>query len=444
MPFKEHSLDNEVDRIVQKVTTCLVQARKAGVLHRDISTSNIVVTESSVSVIDWGYSRTDDSVLPCIKEKVNTAWDIDIDEITTIEEENDGNIGTPSYMGVRILMGGMDRSLLDDIESLFYVVMALYTATGTGKVNESAPGFLVSQPYLAAAAKVGFLSDDKNFPIYFGIRDYQDQIGYLDKFRQLLFFANGRFIGGNLLTSAESIRTSSCDDVVHTLLDAEHSRMWSLFSSTYQSRLPSVAAANDAILEVSTSPAVAAVVEAAASTTRNIAPAHAVQQPRDIAAAPVMTDEGTPQMQASAARSAITTWVPADSHMEPVPQAPHSLQGASKPLTEEMKKSIETLAWAHSKSITNAQIGVGFIRAALKMTEFTLPYRFTDDYLKLIEEYSAKFPSCSERVLFILAALHLYNSTILPSTKPRFNNSGTRNAPHDSRAQANQSSASKM
>ncbi|KAJ2722613.1 hypothetical protein GGI07_003200 [Coemansia sp. Benny D115] len=222
---KNHSLEDEVDRIVQKVTTCLVQARKAGVLHRDISAGNIMVTKSSVSVIDWGYGRADDSVLPCIKKKVNTAWKIDIDEITTIEKKNDGNTGTLCYMGVRILMGSATRSLFDDIESLFYVVMALFTASDDKKVNEFAPGFLAPRSDLGAAAKVGFLSDDKNFPKHFGITDYKARIGYLDKFRQLLFFANGRFIGGNLLTSTESIRNNSYDDIAQALLDDEHSEI---------------------------------------------------------------------------------------------------------------------------------------------------------------------------------------------------------------------------
>ncbi|KAJ2717660.1 hypothetical protein GGI07_005949 [Coemansia sp. Benny D115] len=78
------------------------------------------------------------------------------------------------------------------------------------------------------------------------------------------------------------------------------------------------------------------------------------------------------------------------------------------------------------------------------MTEFTLPYRFTDDYLKLIKKHSAKFPNFGDQVLFILVALHLYNILTPPSAESEFNDSGTGNAPHDPRAQTNQSLASEV
>ncbi|KAJ2724999.1 hypothetical protein GGI07_001568 [Coemansia sp. Benny D115] len=224
--LRKYNLNHNVHRVIQKVTTCLVQARKAGVLHRDISAGNIMITESSVSVIDWGYGRALDSVQPWVKEKINKKWGIDIAKMTSIEKKNDGVMGTPCFMGVRILMKQATRSLLDDIESLFYIVMELISSIRYKPRNASvAPGFMVPRSNLAAALKVGFLSDDENFPEHFGIsKCTPDEYRCLEAFRHLLFFVDGQFIGGKLLTSTEQIRTVDYKGVIQALLDPEHSQ----------------------------------------------------------------------------------------------------------------------------------------------------------------------------------------------------------------------------
>ncbi|KAJ2718069.1 hypothetical protein GGI07_005891, partial [Coemansia sp. Benny D115] len=61
------SLHEKVALVVQQVTSCLAQARSAGVLHRDISKGNIAVTHSIkdkgyvAKVIDWGHAKVVDS-----------------------------------------------------------------------------------------------------------------------------------------------------------------------------------------------------------------------------------------------------------------------------------------------------------------------------------------------------------------------------------------------
>ncbi|KAJ1811953.1 hypothetical protein LPJ75_003897, partial [Coemansia sp. RSA 2598] len=43
--------------LVEQVMECLVLARSIGILHRDISSGNIAVRNSTATVIDWGYAK---------------------------------------------------------------------------------------------------------------------------------------------------------------------------------------------------------------------------------------------------------------------------------------------------------------------------------------------------------------------------------------------------
>ncbi|KAJ2724503.1 hypothetical protein GGI07_001934 [Coemansia sp. Benny D115] len=434
----ERNLNDDVHRIVQKVTTCLVQARKAGVLHRDISAGNIMITDSSVSVIDWGYSRAIGTVQTWIKNKINKKWGIDIAKITCTEKKNDGNTGTPCYMGVRILMKQATRCLLDDMESLFYIVMALFSAIDRKSMDLNAPGFMVPRSNLAAALKVGFLSDDKNFPEHFGIKSWTpDEYQYLEAFRRLLFFAENKFIGGNLLTSTEQIRTADYGDVIKALLDPEHSQQCSDYQPPSDEH-PQRSVANNDVAEPNAPMPVTVIIENAPTLVQTTALVQIDHHSHNSIVEPAK------QHYSEAAALVTASWQPDVSRSESVPQAPHALQGASRLLSEQMKKHIEFLAWDYSISITDRVTRRGYMKTARDTSEFTMPYHCTAQYLLLIEESLAEFTSFSDRVVFILVALHLHTSAIPPSAESGFNNSGTRNAPHDPRAQTNQSLASEI
>ncbi|KAJ1718215.1 hypothetical protein LPJ53_006624, partial [Coemansia erecta] len=54
---EEEHLLTCAENVIQKVTACLLQARRAGVYHRDISAGNITLRGQDVFLIDWGYGK---------------------------------------------------------------------------------------------------------------------------------------------------------------------------------------------------------------------------------------------------------------------------------------------------------------------------------------------------------------------------------------------------
>ncbi|KAJ1678752.1 hypothetical protein EV182_003415 [Spiromyces aspiralis] len=97
-----------IDIICQAVKA-LEAASRAKVIHWDISAGNIVVwvhnSRVEATVIDWGYARVLDKTR-------NTAND----------ETEDALTGTAQFSSIRMLCGYGGRTVIDDLESLFYVV----------------------------------------------------------------------------------------------------------------------------------------------------------------------------------------------------------------------------------------------------------------------------------------------------------------------------------
>ncbi|KAJ1677468.1 hypothetical protein EV182_006104 [Spiromyces aspiralis] len=119
-------------RISTVVTRCLWDASKAGVYHRDISIGNICVGErSKVRVIDWGCARIEPKTLQDYRKKLTEDFPGDpslaslpaADEVAGNEEEHDPFTGTPHFLSARVLLRRERRSVVDDIESLLYVLV---------------------------------------------------------------------------------------------------------------------------------------------------------------------------------------------------------------------------------------------------------------------------------------------------------------------------------
>ncbi|KAJ2783693.1 hypothetical protein GGI15_002487 [Coemansia interrupta] len=128
---KEKSLFTHAENVVRKVCVCLLQAAQVGVVHRDISAGNITLRDGKVFLIDWGFGK----VIPAklngqIKQQVNAAWGIDLDQITENEDARDGVTGTVLFMGIRLLMNLKKRSIFDDLESVLYAVLAMISHIG--------------------------------------------------------------------------------------------------------------------------------------------------------------------------------------------------------------------------------------------------------------------------------------------------------------------------
>ncbi|KAJ2850565.1 hypothetical protein IWW36_001815 [Coemansia brasiliensis] len=86
------------------ISAAAVDADNRYVLHRDISTRNLMIkNDKSPYIIDWGYGRL------CVKDEKRLLSDKQM-VVPTI------------YMGIRIINGCLSRSIIDCLESLFLVL----------------------------------------------------------------------------------------------------------------------------------------------------------------------------------------------------------------------------------------------------------------------------------------------------------------------------------
>ncbi|KAJ1675082.1 hypothetical protein EV182_001973, partial [Spiromyces aspiralis] len=121
-----------LERVSTVVTQCLWDASKAGIYHRDISIGNICVDEDgSVRVIDWGCARVEPETLEAYRKWLTGKFPSDTSlaslpaakEVAGNEEEHDPFTGTPHFLSARVLLRRKYRSVVDDIESILYVLI---------------------------------------------------------------------------------------------------------------------------------------------------------------------------------------------------------------------------------------------------------------------------------------------------------------------------------
>ncbi|KAJ1936403.1 hypothetical protein GGF37_005624, partial [Kickxella alabastrina] len=139
--------DELVPRFIKQLTLCLAQANDIGLLHRDISAGNVCVKKNGrVYVIDWGCAKVidwgcakaigwgtaedisrdaaDDPDTTQLKHiEVAEQWGFKATTVGQVEVAKDPFTGTSLFMGIPILSRNPIRGILDDLESLFYVIM---------------------------------------------------------------------------------------------------------------------------------------------------------------------------------------------------------------------------------------------------------------------------------------------------------------------------------
>ncbi|KAJ2299793.1 hypothetical protein IW139_001503 [Coemansia sp. RSA 353] len=199
-----HSAYTDITNVISQTVACLAEAANAGVLHRDISAGNITIRDGQIRVIDWGCAKLLNTNLPGIKE-VASEWGFDLDEIKENDKACNGIIGTPAFMSIRVLLGHPTRCLIDDIESLFYVVLQALSYYSHGSSLFAEPQ--VSKNTLAALAKVGLVANRESYLRILGIEKCPDNVKVqLDTLRQLLFCRDNQFIGGELIENQSETR----------------------------------------------------------------------------------------------------------------------------------------------------------------------------------------------------------------------------------------------
>ncbi|KAJ1855284.1 hypothetical protein LPJ76_003409, partial [Coemansia sp. RSA 638] len=200
---------------IKHVSECLAKAYAAGVLHRDISAGNIAIKGGQARLIDWGYSRARSDIdIPNLDE-IERLFAFDNEAASMEERQHDSLTGTNLFMSVQMLMGSTERSLIHDLESLFFVglyTLAKFQGSIGPKCDKLPLGFRRVGNEETAAIRVGCLSTKNLYLENFGIRDCPDVIAQVfDSMYQTLFMHNGRYIGGQMLADSNYAREIDLD-----------------------------------------------------------------------------------------------------------------------------------------------------------------------------------------------------------------------------------------
>ncbi|KAJ2668199.1 hypothetical protein GGH99_006490, partial [Coemansia sp. RSA 1285] len=142
-----------------------------------------------------------------VRSYINDTWGIDVNSLAPIEKENDPVTDTMCFMSIRMLAAAATRSLWDDIESLFYVVLGcLFSSYKSGFKSDGAPGFEHSSNKKSALAKAGGVGAS-DYAWVFGAEDASEELlGVANKLHTILFYRDGRCIAHNLLKKDRDLR----------------------------------------------------------------------------------------------------------------------------------------------------------------------------------------------------------------------------------------------
>ncbi|KAJ2327122.1 hypothetical protein GGI00_004550 [Coemansia sp. RSA 2681] len=199
---------------VESVMQTLVEARHVSVLHRDISAGNIAIKNGRAYVIDWGYAK----LLCPPNEPLNTAtatrleeggsykdgfakrWEMDWDEVIATETAKDPFTGTSLYMSIQVLLQAPQRSIFNDLESLFYVVLDALSERDRTDKKKSTPGFAFFSSESMALMRIAILLGEQGYLSDFGVDVAASPIlaDMLAAMYKFLFYEGDRYIGGKL------------------------------------------------------------------------------------------------------------------------------------------------------------------------------------------------------------------------------------------------------
>ncbi|KAJ2551438.1 hypothetical protein IWW35_002813 [Coemansia sp. RSA 1878] len=194
----------DMANVINRTVSCLTEAAKAGVLHRDISAGNITIRNGQVRVIDWGCGKLTQTDTPEIKDIANE-WGFDLGDVTKNEIIHDKMTGTPLFMSIRVLFGHPTRGVIDDIESLFYV--AMYALSHLSRGPSASPAFNVHENKTAAFIKLGSVTSRISYLESFGVKKCSDNVrAQFDLLYRLLFCRNNQFIGEELADDGVDVR----------------------------------------------------------------------------------------------------------------------------------------------------------------------------------------------------------------------------------------------
>ncbi|KAJ2503933.1 hypothetical protein IWW47_002764 [Coemansia sp. RSA 2052] len=205
------AIKDTVTGCIKEVVETLTMALDFGVLHRDVSAGNLAIKDGKVRIIDWGCAkileRPQDAGLA---DEISQRWKVDWGATIDAGPHGDPFTGTPLYMSIQMLLRVERRSIFNDIESLFYVILDALSDRERGKIPKDAPGFIFYSDQSAAYMRIGCVSSSNLYLTNFGVNAGNAFVpkDVLDAMHQFLFFERGGFIGDKLQVRA------GCDRVV--------------------------------------------------------------------------------------------------------------------------------------------------------------------------------------------------------------------------------------
>ncbi|KAJ2742976.1 hypothetical protein GGI20_004082 [Coemansia sp. BCRC 34301] len=214
---------------VKQVTATLAEALEAGVLHRDISAGNITVNGGRAYVIDWGCARFIDPPANLdLRTEIATKWCFDWNVVLETGIGNDQFVGTPLYKSCRLLYGSSVRSVYDDLESLFYVILdALSVRSRTAGPEGQPDGFAFFRSTSMALTRLSCMQSSDTFLRCFMARvDYRtDLFKTLEDMRRFLFTDNGVDTIASVVDRRDSPRTFDRDAANSFMCEATIQKM---------------------------------------------------------------------------------------------------------------------------------------------------------------------------------------------------------------------------
>ncbi|KAJ1826929.1 hypothetical protein LPJ56_001936 [Coemansia sp. RSA 2599] len=200
-PRRNPSFVEVLKRIINDVTSCLVDASVVGILHQNISDSSIAIRTASgrlsACIIDWGHAK-DTCWESNASRDISRKWNYDSERVGKTEEDHDLTTGTAEYMGISTLLGVKYRSVITDIESLFYVILDALRGIYFAGLDEAPIGFSsYEDPKILGYVRAPCLYRNK-WLVDFGINPRGvplEILNILEAMRRFLFFKDGEYIG---------------------------------------------------------------------------------------------------------------------------------------------------------------------------------------------------------------------------------------------------------
>ncbi|KAJ2576287.1 hypothetical protein EV177_010949, partial [Coemansia sp. RSA 1804] len=142
-----------------------------------------------------------------VRSHINDTWGIDVNSFAGTEKKQDPMTGTTCFMSIRVLVAAATRSLWDDIESLFYVVLGCLFVGSKGEFNsDEAPGFEHASNKKSALAKAGSVGASKYASAFGAAHTYEELLDVANKLRTILFYRDGKCIAYDLWENGKDIR----------------------------------------------------------------------------------------------------------------------------------------------------------------------------------------------------------------------------------------------